>query len=340
MRSWLGQAAAVLAASLVAWTAEADVWLSPSMKYPGCSVSESEWAVDCGRVTHDNRCGLRVVERLEGACRLIAPAEGATARVDGAASLPPHEIPAGPHELVIETRPLIMPIVTGGGRRDSFTSGLPPAEARHPWFFSGSYPTRWGFNGRADPAVSRAASYAMRLRLRAPPGTSVVGASPPDGAKWRRDGDEWVAELLLAGTPVSEGIAVSLLRAGDVVHLGGPLVGVGGAWSAGEWSLRARAEYEVAVATNLLPGIAVDYDTRAGWLVAPRLELSSREYLRLPMLGLGVGMPIPLGGPARSPGVRLGASLHLDGVGLLFGADLYPGSERASDYSLLLRLSR
>ncbi len=205
---------------------------------------------------------------------------------------------------------------------------LPACEVRHLFLHVGAPETRRSIDVAFAPRETRAPGYTFALTVVHDPSYELRDAG-------------WVAapgghHIELA--PEADGSQlVALDQAGDLLHHGGPMIGIGGRVSdAG--AFRVRLEYEVAIDEWILPGVALDYDLEAGFVLAPRVEIATPMLLVIPSLSVGLGLPIRLEA-APEVGVRASIGLNFLSLGFIATFDIYPGTDAIVDSTLMFRFS-
>lgn len=205
---------------------------------------------------------------------------------------------------------------------------LPACEVRHLLLHYGAPETQHRIDVAFTPTTARAPGYTFALTVLHDPDIELSDPA-------------WVA---VAGghrvehAPDGDGSAyVALDDAGDLLHNGGPMLGVGGRVSDGG-AFRLRFEYEVAIDEWILPGVALDYDLDDGVVLAPRVEIATPMLLVIPSLTVGLGLPIHLEADP-DVGVRMSVGLNFLSLGFIATFDIYPGPETKVDSTLMFRFS-
>ena len=116
-------------------------------------------------------------------------------------------------------------------------------------------------------------------------------------------------------------------------HVGGPFVGIGGAFGGSGRGLRLRAGWEIAAPSWLFWSATAETNASDLFVVTPLIEVATDQVLILPSLGLGVGAPIRIE-PDRAVGARIQGSLGVYKLGLIGVLDHYPSASETI-FSLL-----
>ncbi|MCC6624424.1 MAG: hypothetical protein IT385_24450 [Deltaproteobacteria bacterium] len=358
---WLAGALVALLASLAvparAIPAPELLTLGPPRPVSGeHQVAREAWHIDCGRLVLIGRCESVLTMQILGGVVLEVRAGDVppAVSIDGQAVALPQPlvddrgeahhrlaVPAGARTLVVRRWIAV--------RHEALRGFLvfPADETRHLVLHDGRVEGTYGFEVIGTPAPHRLEGYTLTIEVVTDPALvwSPVGLAHVIEA-WQHDGRVRRIELgpdpsAPAGLVESGRDASALVHfedPGEVVHFGGPMLGLGlGVAGSSEWFL-ARLEYEIAIADFILPGLSLDLSTR-GLVLAPRVEVSTPHIALIPSFWAGIGLPIRL---ETDPdvGVRLMGGFQFGPVGALIGVDLRPGDDGLeSEIGALIRLS-
>ncbi|MCC6621983.1 MAG: hypothetical protein IT385_12045 [Deltaproteobacteria bacterium] len=325
--------------------------LAPPHVIDGAGVVAAErWEVDCARVSTTSVCGATLTARLVGPARIdltrsddvwfgaILP-EAPTARLDGVEVTLGAALAIAPGEHTLE---FMAPLPVRFEARGEFLI-FPADETRHLVLHDGLKDGSWSFHALASRAAARAPGYTLTVVVDADP--RVVWA-PSDARAWRAEGPhrytfEATPEPAPPDAPDHAAHVeafVNLRQDGELVHWGGPLLGLGLGWAGDASWFQARFEYEVAIADFILPGLSLDVSSH-GAVLAPRIEVSTPQIALLPSLFAGAGLAIRLD-PEPDPAARFLVGFHFGPIGGVISADLRPGDDGlTTELAALLRLS-
>ncbi len=329
-----------------------------------CAVDEDAWEIDCTAVRRENSCSVRHRRVVTGPCtyegdlddlREVPRLDGVPMTLDAIRSWVPTDdpdgattqpepgwdrgarivVPTGRHTL--ERHEGVAVYAHGEYRHDRVSAD----DVRHAIFHAGHGTRVWGLRLAPQRGVT------TRLTVRELEGVRYVGSAPRDGVAWERTGG--VRTVVLDGTGAPSVVVLAWKKGADPVHLGGPQISVGVVTSSAEGAgFRGRAEIEGSVLSeNVLPGVSYDFGSGSR-ILTPRVEFATTATVRRgntltlvpygPSWSLGVGAPVALDG-SGDVGVRALAGVHRMLLGLVVSVDAWPGTERPTQTSLLVRAS-
>ncbi len=353
---FLGGIAALVALGLAAPAGAMPPPAPPATLSPPLLVGEGarhtadHWVVDCGDFGHQAACRfeatfdfevasaepvaaifgghqMRGVElRVAGAAVAVEPAASAVVDPPAAwlksgrrqrydAAYYRFALPAADGVVRVEAAGEVTPV------RDREGIGwllIAAVHARHLLLHQGDYRSAYGIQLTAAGVDEAAApDYRATAIISLHEGVVTMDGAEPDGrGSIRRE---------VTADPGGHAV-VDLEEAGDAVHFGGPILGLGSTTGDGA-EFRLRLGVEAGALGWLLFGVTADTDFDDVGILTPQVEASTPTLLFLPLaLSVGVGAPIRFGSETEA-GVRFITGVHLLAIGFVATFDLYPGRD-------------
>ncbi len=217
-----------------------------------------------------------------------------------------------------------------------------PHYSRHPFLAEQPHNTTYQLNYLLAPIRTWVNTGPIEITLRAPASWDLSGwlvlgpneddpeATLPPAPRWdsKVDGDQ---RLITATIDPHDGdqLRVQVDIDEQIGSLGGPLVGIGGAFGR-EGGLRLRAGWEAAAPLWLLWSVSAETDFDQWLVITPAAEAASPMILIIPSFGIGAGVPIRLR-PDLAVGARLQSSMALGPVTFFMALDYYPTETEQHD---------